>query len=57
MFLVLVMDHSKKQILEKYRISIERDLEIDYLLDKLFESTIISYNEKQRIDKEVSLIH
>lgn len=49
------MDHSKKQILEKYRSSIERDLEVEYLLEKLLDNLLLTHNEKQRIDKEVSV--
>lgn len=48
------MDHTKQQILEKYKSSLVRDLEVEFILDKLLEHSVLTHNEKQKIDREVS---
>lgn len=49
------MDHSKKQILEKYKDSIVKDLEVEYIIETLCDHSVITYDEKQSIKKEVSI--
>lgn len=47
------MDDSRRKILNKYRDSIVQDLVVEYILDKLHVSSVITRDEIERIYSKV----